>query len=380
MSAIDRGDLLDGWYRLDTVLGRGAVGVVWKAWDLRLDRDVAIKVLRPELAAHPATRQRFEEEARSTAGLSHPAVVAVYDTGDHDSGAYLVMECLSGRTLSDELADGNMLPQRVRQIAVQVLGAVEAAHNIGIIHRDIKPSNILLTASNDPKLADFGIAKTVDSTDLTSVGEVIGTPMYLAPERLAGAAATPATDLYSLGVVLYECYSGTRLFEGSNVMAMLRQIQNQPAVALIAASGAPDAGLASVIKRAIAVDPAQRFSSASEMRAALNGREYNDGTLVAARPDFDRDAETVAMPMLPNETAVSTRLQPSHITPGTRTRTRWIAAIGVLVLVIVIGILALQRPGSAPRSSTSTSTVPPSSSLPPALEAAMRNLENSVGP
>ena len=188
------------------------------------DSEVAVKLLRPDLAADPGVRGRFEHEARAAARLSHPAIVTVFDSGEHDGVPYLVMERLPGSSLADELAVGPVDPDRVGAIALRVAGALATAHAAGIVHRDVKPGNLLLTEEGDVKLADFGIATSAEISDRTATGMVVGTPAYLAPERLAGGPATTSTDVYSLGVVLYEALTGSKPFAGDSPVVIAHAI------------------------------------------------------------------------------------------------------------------------------------------------------------
>ncbi|MDP9442205.1 MAG: protein kinase, partial [Actinomycetota bacterium] len=199
--------LLAGRYRLGSLLGRGGMAEVYDAFDERLDRWVAVKVLRPEMAAQEGVRTRFEGEARSAARLAHPNVVAIYDTGEEGDTPFIVMERLPGETLADRMAAGPVDTHWLLRVAGDVLLALGAAHAAGIVHRDVKPGNILIAADGCAKVADFGIAKSLEvaaGADLTNTNQLVGTPAYLAPERLNGQPATPQSDLYAVGVVLYE--------------------------------------------------------------------------------------------------------------------------------------------------------------------------------
>src|SRR5262249_19277625 len=216
MSRNDQHVVLQGRYELGAILGSGGMGTVHDGTDRRLERAVAVKVLRADLAQQARARRRFETEARAAARLAHPNVVTVFDSGEDDGIPYLVMERLPGRTLGDELTGGALPVERVREAGREVLGALAAAHDAGILHRDIKPGNVLLTADGHVKVSDFGIAKTVDDGDATQTAELVATVRYLAPERLRGAPATPRSDLYAVGVVLYEALSGRRAFDGEN--------------------------------------------------------------------------------------------------------------------------------------------------------------------
>jgi len=242
--------------------------------DLRLQRPVAVKFLLPEMAARDDIRRRFEAEARAAASLSDPHAVAVYDTGEHEGKPYIVMERLPGETLGDRIAMGPVDPEWLRQVAREVLGALAAAHKVGLVHRDVKPGNILMTADNHAKIADFGIAKSLEgsagSLDLTGTGQLLGTPAYLPPERLDGAPATAKSDLYSLGVVLYEALTGLRPFPGDTPLAAARAIMAGEYRPLGELRPELDPALVATVERAMATDPAQRFDSAAAMSTALS--------------------------------------------------------------------------------------------------------------
>src|SRR5436190_16841542 len=183
---------------------------VYDALDLRLDRPVAVKVLRPQMAANPDVRRRFEAEARAAARLSHPNVVSVFDTGE-DGMPFIVMERLPGETLADRIGRGSVDPDWLKRVAGDILLALQAAHAAGIVHRDVKPGNVLIAANGCAKVADFGIAKSMEAlpgADHTATNMLVGTPAYLAPERIDGRPATAQSDLYSVGVLLYEALAG----------------------------------------------------------------------------------------------------------------------------------------------------------------------------
>ena len=242
--------------------------------DLRLQRPVAVKFLLPEMAARDDIRRRFEAEARAAASLSDPRAVAVYDTGEHEGKPYIVMERLPGETLGDRIAMGPVDPEWLRQVAREVLGALAAAHRVGLVHRDVKPGNILLTADNHAKIADFGIAKSLEdsvgSLDLTGTGQLLGTPAYLPPERLDGAPATAQSDLYSLGVVLYEALTGLRPFPGETPLAAARAVMAGEHRPLSEVRPGLDPTLVATVERAMATDPVRRFDSAAAMATALS--------------------------------------------------------------------------------------------------------------
>ena len=214
--------MVGGRYRLNGLLGEGGMARVFDAFDERLERPVAVKVLRPEIGALPGMRKRFQQEARISARLVHPHIVAVLDYGEDGSASYLVMERLPGHTLRDEIARGPLPTQRVVALSGETLTALAAAHKCGVLHRDIKPSNILLDENGHAVITDFGIAKSFDAPagsdptiDLTMTGVVLGTPGYLAPERRAGHTATVQSDLYSVGAVMVEALCGRRPTPGA---------------------------------------------------------------------------------------------------------------------------------------------------------------------
>src|SRR4051812_10518944 len=217
---ISMSSLLNDRYEVGEVLGRGATAEVRRGFDRVLGRTVAIKCFDHRRPSTTAGRQRFELEARLAAGLTHPNIVAVYDLGLDGNTPFLVMECLPGTTLADEIAAGPLSVERVRVILHEVLSALGAAHARGVLHRDIKPSNVLIARDGHVKLADFGIARSEDTRDLTETGMVIGTPAYLAPERLMGSSATVGSDLYAVGVLCYEALAGVKPFQGDSPVAV----------------------------------------------------------------------------------------------------------------------------------------------------------------
>jgi hypothetical protein len=223
-NAVEIGRLIGDRYRLDDRIGVGGMSVVWRAHDEVLRRDVAVKVLSPELAADPELLRRLRVEARAAAGLRHPHVVEVYDYGEAtDDGhpvPYVVMELVTGRSLTD-LLTGGALPWRLAVlIGAQVAAALASAHAHGIVHRDVKPANVMVTAAG-VKLVDFGISATVGEADM-SEGQILGTPAYLAPERLDGGQVRPATDVYALGLLLYRTLAGRLPWEAPTTTQMIR--------------------------------------------------------------------------------------------------------------------------------------------------------------
>jgi serine/threonine protein kinase len=259
---------LAGRYQLGEVVGRGAHGEVRAAHDLRLDRDVAVKLLRPEVIDDPELRRRFVAEGHAAAQLVHPHVVAVFDAGD-DGVPFLVMERLPGLSIAAELAHGPLAVGRACAVASDVLAALDAAHGRGIVHRDIKPANVLLTADGTAKVADFGIAKLASSIERTSTGVVVGTPAYLAPEVLAGAPASPASDVWAVGCLLHEMLTGAKPFRGDEPLALVHAIVSTTPERVDARRPDIPSAVADVVARALRADTTSRWSSADEMAAAL---------------------------------------------------------------------------------------------------------------
>ncbi len=294
--------MLHGRYRLGQRLGQGGMSEVFAAEDLRLGRPVAIKMLRPHLGADATVRYRFEQEARTAARLSHPNVVGILDTGEEDGVAFIVMERLDGTTVCDELAKGALDEERVRSIARQVLDALAAAHDAGVIHRDIKPANLLTCTDGRVKVADFGIATAMDEAQtITGTGLLMGTPAYLAPERLSGKPASPSADLYSLAAVLYECLTWRRPFEGPTTLETIVQIRETDPRPLAELRPGVDPGLAEVVEATLDKDPARRPTSARAMRAWLDG---------------SFDTETVSLHLDPASTAVIPFGPPTRALPS----------------------------------------------------------------
>lgn len=368
-------------YRLGDVVGRGGMGEVRAATDVRLEREVAVKLLRVDLAEIDDVRRRFEGEARAAAALVHPNVVAVFDAGEEDGAPYIVMERLPGRTLADEIAAGPLSNFEVRDLALAVLSALEAAHAAGIVHRDVKPGNVLRATNGTWKVADFGIAKIAEAAgDLTVTGVMIGTPAYVAPERLAGEPATPASDLYSTGVVLYEALTGRKAFAADNSLALAEQIRAGRAPALRNVLPKVDPTLERVVEVSMATDPRRRFASASEMRRALEQRS------AAPRRGVGRaDEETEPQRVAP---VTTTRALPS--TPGRTRRAQPVrrpllaaAAVAALVAFGVVGVVLWQRdsgPSSSPSTPAPTAAATPGATVPAALDRALDALREAVQP
>lgn len=326
--------MLDDRYELGEVVGKGGMGEVRRALDTRLGRDVAIKFLRPDLAAQAEVRARFEDEARNAGQLTHPNVVTVYDSGEHDGQPYIVMECLPGRSLRDEVAKGPIPESFARVIADDVLAGLEAAHNAGIVHRDVAPSNILLTKEGRAKIADFGIAKATEGMSTTLAGQVVGTPSYLSPARVEGAPALPGDDIYALGVVLYEAVTGERLYTGTTPVAIAQTILTTPPAPVRERVPELSASFAAAIDGAMARTSGERITTAAAMRSVLHGNGLEETTVVEAMPVEETTAMTAVAPVAPIAVAAPWWQR----TP----REVWIA----VAAIVLIGLLLLALAGN----------------------------------
>src|SRR6266705_518518 len=285
---------LGGPYELDGVVGRGRMAEVYRARDLRLDRIVAVKTLRDDLARDQTFQARFRREAQSAASLNHPSIVAVYDTGEDMVGPtpvpYIVMEYVDGRTLRDLLReDRRLMPERAMEISDGVLRALDYSHRNGIIHRDIKPGNVMLTRAGQVKVMDFGIARAVSDAQatMTQTAQVIGTAQYLSPEQARGERVDARSDLYSTGCLLYELLTGRPPFLGDSPVAIAYQHVRENPVPPSQLDPDIPAWADSIVLRAMAKDPRDRYQSAAEMQADIQ-RAASGMQVAAAVPPLTR--------------------------------------------------------------------------------------------
>lgn len=261
--------LLGGRYRLARLLGRGGMAEVYEARDEVLDRHVAVKLLLSRFRNDPEFIGRFRREAQAAASLSHPNIVAVYDTGQHDRLPYIVMELVRGQSLEEAIDQGGLTEDQALEICAEVCSALEYAHGRGLVHRDIKPGNILLASGGQVKVTDFGIARAVTAETITQTASVLGTAAYLSPEQAQGRPVDVRSDLYSLGVVLYEMLTGRKPFEGDSAVGVAYQhVQEAPVPPRQVGAGISPAAEAIAMK-AMAKNVANRYQSAAAMRTDL---------------------------------------------------------------------------------------------------------------
>jgi eukaryotic-like serine/threonine-protein kinase len=375
--------LLAGRYRLGSQIAAGGVGEVWRAEDTVLGRLVAVKLLRAEFAEHAETLARFRAEARHAGALSHPAIARVFDYGEPVSPypPFLVMELVDGPSLSAVLAAGPLDAAQTLDVVAQVASGLQAAHAAALVHRDIKPANLLLAADGQVKITDFGIAHVAGSAPVTRTGTVVGTPAYLAPERVSGASATPASDLYSLGVVAYHCLAGAPPFAGKPVEVAVahRDLPLPPFPFAVPAE------VALLVAGLTAKDPSARPAGAQEVASwADRLREDMIGGMDGAGSSWVHAIPATAAKTPAPEPAppLSPTLQWQQGQPIRRHRRMAATAAGAAAAVVVLALLSLvvarglsgrptssaSQPGrhistqpspSATRSPSPPATVPP---------------------
>jgi serine/threonine protein kinase len=290
-----------GPYEITSALGAGGMGEVYAARDTRLNRSVAIKLLPPEVRDRPERRQRFDAEARAISSLQHPHICTLFDVGEQDGTAFLVMEHLEGETLDDRLVRGPLPAKEVLLYSTQIAAALDHAHRAHVIHRDLKPSNIMLTASG-AKLLDFGLARnravevtgttptiTMAPDRLTVEGTILGTFHYMAPEQLEGREADARTDLFALGGVIYEMATGRRAFDAKSQASLIAAIltEQPPAISTTRPEAALPPALDHVVERCLAKRPDDRWQTARDVRMELewiSGESASEGGRRRARP------------------------------------------------------------------------------------------------
>jgi beta-lactam-binding protein with PASTA domain len=356
MTEVAGNTLVDGRYRVLRRIGSGGMADVYCAEDTHLGRHVAIKVLHRRFAQDQEFVERFRREAKSAAGLSHPNVVGVFDRGEHEGTYYIAMELLEGRTLKDIVTAEAPLPQeRVIELGLQILQAAGFAHSHGVIHRDFKPHNVIVDELGHAKVTDFGIARA-GASEMTETGSIMGTAQYLSPEQAQGHAVTATSDIYSIGVMLYEMLAGRLPFEGDSAVAVaLKHLSEAPAPI---SQWRPDVNpaLEAVVMAALAKDPAQRWQSAEDLAAGLEAAR----TQIEAGPNGGQDTAAFAaipMPVVDQTAPTALAAAPAPVVgptmgPERERERRWpwyaigalaLALVGVLLYLILSGALTAEK-------------------------------------
>jgi eukaryotic-like serine/threonine-protein kinase len=325
MAEIREGSVVDGRYRVLSRLGSGGMADVWLAEDAHLQRRVALKVLHARFAQDREFVERFRREAEAAAGLQHPNVVAVFDRGDIDGTYYIAMQYLEGRSLK-ELIDRGLRPDEAAGLIRQVLEAARFAHRHGIVHRDLKPQNVIADAEGKAVVTDFGIARAGVS-EITQTGSVMGTPHYLSPEQAQGQDVTAVSDLYSIGVILYEALTGRVPFEGESAVAVAMKQVSQPPQRPSSINPEVSPALDAVVMRALEKDPGQRFQSADAFIAALDAALAEPGAAGGG---------TAAFAPLPPVVATPEEAQAAEEEERERRWRRWALAILALLLIALL--------------------------------------------
>lgn len=361
-----------GRYELQSRIAIGGMGEVWQATDLVIGREVAIKILKDEYLGDPGFLERFRAEARHAALVNHEGIANVYDYGEEEGSAYLVMELVPGEPLSAVIErEGTLSTDKVLDIVAQTAAALQAAHAAGLVHRDIKPGNMLITPEGRVKITDFGIARIADQVPLTATGQVMGTVQYLSPEQASGHPASPATDIYSLGIVAYECLAGKRPFTGESQVAIAMSQINDAPPPLPETIAEP---VRNLVYSCIAKKPADRPASAANLARAAQALRRGDlqGAAAAVPGVMGTAAEpmdaTVVMPRTAATGATTVLTMPENPTPAEeekkKKRSPWtwpLIALGAVLLLVLVGaIIALTSGGGSNPEPTKTSqTVKP---------------------
>ncbi len=338
-----------GPYKVIAKIGEGGMATVYKGLQESLNRFVAIKVLRGDLARNPEFVARFRREALAVARLSHPNLLHVYDAGTAHGVYYIIIDFVPGGSLQDLLVKGHLEPERAVSIVAQVADALDCAHKQGIIHRDVKPNNILMTPEGRPLLADFGIAKAVyESTHLTHTGTSIGTPAYMAPEQAEGKPSDARTDIYALGIVLYETLTGRVPFRGETPMATLYSHLHTPPPPIRQLNPNVPVWLEEIVDKALAKPPEARYQTAAQFSAALRPPKTPEAVAAPARPG--RKTPT-PLPQ-PSPAALAERRAP-------KARRSGLLAVLILSIVILVALLAVGSYVLMGGGSRGAATAPP---------------------
>src|SRR5450432_1446505 len=366
-----------GQYELTAVLGKGGMATVYRAHQSSIDRDVAVKVIRSDLADTPDFIKRFEREAKTIASLSHPHIVKVFDYGQHDDMVYLVMELLKGGNLADVIRATPLDTFKAMRLLDQIASALDYAHQSGIIHRDLKPQNVLLDNAQNAILTDFGIAKIMsETTSLTQQGAAMGTPSYMPPEQWQGKALDTRADVYSLGIMLFEMLTGKLPFTADTPYSMMHMHTDEPPPSILVFRSDLPPAVEAVLRKTLAKEPKDRYASAGQVAEAFRAASAVEAPRKAALED--------AIPTTQTKAAIPKAVQPTLIdassasaptksksptTPNAPAETIQrppqsksylvgfaFGAAGIVV-VVVLGIIVYLLLGAHPQSSATLPTV-----------------------
>jgi beta-lactam-binding protein with PASTA domain/predicted Ser/Thr protein kinase len=334
--------VVDGRYRIINRIGAGGMAEVWCAEDTQLNRRVALKILQPRFAQDHEFVERFRREASAAAGLQHPNVVSVFDRGEFDGTYYIAMEYIEGASLRD-LISGGMSVEAAVAVARQILAAARFAHSHGVIHRDLKPGNVLIDRRGRATVTDFGIAKAGPS-EITQTGSVMGTAQYLSPEQAQGLEVSAASDLYSIGVILYEALTGRVPFEADSAVAVaLKQVSEVPRPPSEFNPAVPRA-LDAVVLKALAKEPENRFRSADEFEAALDAAEANPAVAPVDTAVFGPPVATPESTDVRGAPVAPPPQEPPQDEGRRRRRWRWAIIAVLLASLVALAVWALTRP------------------------------------
>jgi serine/threonine-protein kinase len=335
------GEVFDGRYRLERRIGAGGMADVYLAQDESLHRRVAIKILADRYTRDPGFVERFRREATAAAGLSHPNIVSIYDRGEAEGTYYIAMEYIEGPTLKEEITERAPLPEaEAVGYAVQALQALEFAHRRGVIHRDIKPHNMMLTPDGLLKVTDFGIARATNEVEMTEVGSIVGTAQYLSPEQARGHSVGPQSDIYSMGVVLYEMLTGEVPFTGSSAVEIAMKQVNETPQPPSSKNRLITHGLEQVVMRALAKDPALRFHSAREMADELERTRRG----LAVSQDTAQATAVIGAYEAGQATSVMGAQPPAPPPPqARRSAVPWLLVALLLLASAVVGYIVYQQ-------------------------------------
>ncbi len=345
------GELVGERYLIEAIVGAGGMATVFRAFDQTLERSVAVKVMRREVIGEPDQLERFRREARAAAKLSHSHIVTVIDAGEENNRPYIVFEFVEGETLKQRIKSGGQLPvTEAVAYAIEIGSALVAAHGAGLVHRDVKPQNVLLDPHGHAKVADFGIARELEASDgLTKTGRVLGTTDYVSPEQAMGESVTGQSDIYSLGIVLFEMLTGEVPFKGENHVAVaMKHVKDQlPDVQELR----PEVSnaLAAVIEKLTAKEPVDRYLSAASAVSDLE----DVLAIESARAGGLTGEATIVFDSLPKR---SRRLAPGGVSHPTRTRVAWLVSVLALVGIGLVLASQLERGTTGERPGSSTNT------------------------